>query len=70
MFMLFNFVDVVFFFIVFFIALTHLAAAPTRAERLFVEAARVGDDADVHIALGLLFNLSFEYQKATECFKV
>lgn len=41
----------------------------TRAERLFVEAARMADDPDVHIALGLLFNLSFEYQKATECFK-
>lgn len=48
----------------------HDTTSPTtRAERLFVEAARMADDPDVHIALGLLFNLSFEYQKATECFK-
>lgn len=39
---------------------------------LFVEAARSSPtiDADVHVSLGLLYNCTWEYDKALECFKV
>jgi peroxin-5 len=38
---------------------------------LFVEAARNSPaiDPDVHVALGLLYNCTWEYDKALECFK-
>jgi len=41
-------------------------------QQMFLEAARQepNADPDIHIALGLLYNLSFEYEKATQCFKV
>jgi hypothetical protein len=47
-----------------------------KAAAMFKEAARqdtarnATPDPDVYIALGLLYNLSFEYEKATQCFKV
>ncbi|XP_044472600.1 peroxisome biogenesis protein 5 isoform X5 [Mangifera indica] len=38
--------------------------------RLFIEASRVSpDDADIHIVLGVLYNLSREYDKAIESFQ-
>lgn len=38
--------------------------------RLFVEAARMSpEDADVHIVLGVLYNLSRQYDKAIESFQ-
>ncbi|XP_044481547.1 peroxisome biogenesis protein 5-like [Mangifera indica] len=42
----------------------------TDIARLFVEASRMSpDDADVHIVLGVLYNLSREYDKAIESFQ-
>lgn len=39
---------------------------------LFIEGARSSSviDPDVHVSLGLLYNCTWEYEKALECFKV
>lgn len=43
----------------------------TQVARLFNDAAQMSpDDADVYIVLGVLYNLSREYDKAIESFKI
>eukprot|EP00959_Pyramimonas_sp_CCMP1952_P269929 5643522-Pyramimonas_sp.AAC.1 len=42
---------------------------PTVAELFMAAAARHPEDADVHTVLGVVYNLSREYGKATEAFR-